>query len=56
MAKDVAEAYAERYLTERRSFGHDYDNALVDAVKIAERTGLPFVENLDEKKIIEACW
>ena len=38
------------------SFGHDYDRALVDAVKIAELTGLPFVENLDEKKIIEACW
>ena len=38
------------------SFGHDYDDALVDAVKIAELTGLTFVENLDEKKIIEACW
>lgn len=38
------------------AFGHDYDDALVDAVKIAELTGLPFVENLDEKKIIETCW
>jgi len=38
------------------SFGHDYDDALVDAVKIAELTGLTFVENLDEKKSIETCW
>ena len=38
------------------SFGHDYDDALVDAVKIAELTGLTFVENLDEKKFIETCW
>ena len=103
MARDVVEAYTERYLTARRdwfgaklrqvgvsvhhgyygcdsgccgtqvvfvdaggdetmalwcgfSSGHDYDSALVDAVKIAELTGLPFVENLDEKKTIETCW
>lgn len=38
------------------NFGHDYNDALVDAVKIAELTGLPFAENLDEKKTIEECW
>ena len=103
MARDVVEAYTERYLTVRCAwfgaklrqvgvsvhhgyygcesgccgtqvvfvdadgdetmtlwcgftFGHDYGDALVDTVKIAELTGLPFVENPDEKKTIETCW
>ena len=37
------------------TFGHDYEDTLADATKIAELTGLPLVENLDEKKIIETC-